>query len=168
MHGYTTASGVTWLRRGDREAFPSLGAATLEHLTPFLGAHAHEKTMCFRAALAIRLERALALSHDVGSPATALESQRILNSSVPPTALSTKRRGCKGGFVGVGRVCYCHVPCEAVTSGLPPKFSTTVEKNVEKPRFSPRCHTGNTADSGVLRGEGRFGACFRHRLRFAW
>jgi hypothetical protein len=111
-HGYTDTSGMTRLRRGDREAFPSLGATPLQHLTPLLGAHAHEKPMRARATLAIRLKRSFTLGHDVGSPATASENQRNLNSSVPSAALSTKRPRCKAGFVGAERVCYSHVPCE--------------------------------------------------------
>ena len=72
------------------------------------------------------------------------------------------------------RVCYSRLPCPGCPPqgaarrsatrralGLPPKFSTTVEKNVEKPRFSPWFAGPIAVGSGFLRGEGAKQAFFR-------
>jgi hypothetical protein len=78
IHRCTKSSGVTWLRRGDREAFPSFGAAPFQDLTPLLGAHAHEKTMRTRTTLAIRLKRSFPFGHDVGSTCKCLRKPKKL------------------------------------------------------------------------------------------
>ena len=143
--GATSEPGLTWagltcvarsgrirLGRGNREAFASLGPAPFEHQAPFLGAHAHEEPMGARPALAVRLERTL---HDVGSPATVERRRRNLNTNEPRPQVSIHRWLSRVAFV---RAKSCAtVASPAAPQGLPPKFSTTVEKNVEKPRFSP-------------------------------
>src|SRR4051812_20546952 len=47
------------LRRRDRQAFPALGAAALQHQTAILGAHPHEKSMGPHAPSPIWLKRSL-------------------------------------------------------------------------------------------------------------
>jgi hypothetical protein len=111
----------------DRKAFTPLGAAALQHQAAILGAHPYEKPMGFLTVASIRLERALAL-HEVPSV------KRTFNVSEGVPKVST--------LMGCATVCVLlendsnHLSSSCVF-GLLPKFSTPVEKTVEKPNFRP-------------------------------
>jgi len=143
----TSKPGLTWAGltcgrlggirsgRGNREALAALRPAALQHQTPILGAHAHEKTMGASPALAVRLKRTL---HVCRSPATDEYGRRNLDNNEPwrrvsidgrlSAALSSSSSSSNcgsnwgsnfGGFVRVESVCYSRLPCGTV--GSPPE-----------------------------------------------
>jgi hypothetical protein len=88
------------LRRGNREALAAFGAAPLEHLTPILGAHAHEEPVGLRAPPTVWLERTL---HGVKSPATATKGRRNLDTT-GTHASGSRFRDLRGKYSSFPRV----------------------------------------------------------------
>ena len=120
------------------EPLPALRPAALEHQTPVLGAHAHEKAVRPFAAPRVGLKRALALRHEIPSLYPTLSVLPV--NHVPRESNRQCYRTLSKG-VNEGRFCAKFFTFSAIHSsrsnscvfGLPPKFSTPVEKTVGKP-----------------------------------
>jgi hypothetical protein len=110
--------------RRNGQALSPLGAASLEHEPPVFRAHAHEEPVRALPVPPIRLIRPL---HD---DASLSRKGRNPNTSEAGRVLSIQARKIRA-FVTLENAMLQSVPRARL--GQPPKFSTGVEKNVEKP-----------------------------------
>ena len=129
------AAGGRLRRRRDGEALPALGAAALQDEPPFFVLMRTRKP-CVR-----RRRRRLGWNvrfHDLGSLSPEInggETSMVANGRGALSILNAWNAVRKGALSPGERCATVAFPCDPV--GSPPKFSTTVEKNVEKPAFSP-------------------------------